>query len=122
MLARERAAAPSSREEAQAQINDLLRRCAPGCTAEFYDDALKIRDSWRVRRRKDRLAICEVFARSGLTHRTAKNLSSEWLLHNIAYALHVGRRSARDVDLDYGRNRVRLVDFCTKALEILHLH
>lgn len=122
MLARGKSAAPFSREEAQTLINDLLRRCAPGCTAEFYDDALKIRDSWRVRRRKDRLAVCDVFARSGLTWRTAKNLSSEWLLHNIAYVLHVGRRSARDVDLDYGRNRVRLVDFCTKALEILHLH
>ena len=114
--------APVSCEEALARINDILRRCAPGCSAEFYDDALKIRDSWRVRRRRDRLAVCDVLARSGRTHRTAKNLSSEWLLHNVAYALHVGRRSAKDVDLDYDHNRVRLVDYCTKALELLHLY
>lgn len=32
--------------------------------------------------------------------RTMDSLIKEWKLHNLAYALHVYRKSARDVDLD----------------------
>ena len=122
MIARNFAPERLERKEALNRINKILCKYAPECTAEIFDDALKIRASWKVRKRTDRLSVCSLLVASGLTKRTAKNLSAEWFLHNAAYRLHVRKSSSKDVDLDYTRDRHWPVRFCTKVLELLHLY
>ena len=55
--------------------------------------------SWR-----DRSLICAILAHTGATERSFENLAAEWRFHNAAFRLHLQRRSARDVDLDYTRD------------------
>lgn len=122
MIAQKNAPLRLPPEEALEWMNAILIKYGEDCRAEIFQDALKIRASWRVYRRVDRLSVCSLLAACGLTKRAATNLSSEWLLHNAAYRLHVLRSSSKDVDLDYSRDAHWLVRFCTKALELMHLY
>ena len=45
-----------------------------------------------------------ILAHTGATERSFENLAAEWRFHNAAFRLHLQRRSARDVDLDYTRD------------------
>lgn len=38
------------------------------------------------------------------------NMSSEWLFHNIAYELHLKRKSTADADIEYTGDFVDLTD------------
>lgn len=122
MIAQKNAPLRLAQEEALERMNAILLKYGTDCRAEIFQDALKIRASWHVYRRADRLSVCSLLAACGLTKRAATNLSAEWLLHNAAYRLHVLRGSSKDVDLDYSRDGHWLVRFCTKVLELMHLY
>lgn len=47
------------------------------------------------------------------------NMSSEWLFHNIAYELHLKRKSTADADIEYTGDCRPYVYISTKVLEIL---
>jgi len=47
------------------------------------------------------------------------NMSSEWLFHNIAYELHIKRKSTADADIEYTSDCRPYVYIPTKVLEIL---
>ena len=47
------------------------------------------------------------------------NMSSEWLFHNIAYELHLKRKSTADADIEYTGDCRTYVYIPTKVLEIL---
>lgn len=46
-------------------------------------------------------------------------MSSEWLFHNIAYELHIKRKSTADADIEYTGDCRPYVYIPTKVLEIL---
>ena len=104
------------------EINALLAPCGEDCTVQFSERELTLFHSYRVRSRALRLRICALIAASGLTARSATSLSAEWRFHNVAYALHIRRESARHADLDYGQDSRRLVRLATRLFEILHLY
>ncbi len=119
-----RTAAPRpsySQEEAAQTIARLLDGYAAPCTLRFYDNRLNITNSYQVHSRRKRLAVCAILAATPPTARRAESLSAEWLVHNLAYDLHVRRRSARDVDLDYLTDRRWMVRAATRLFELLHL-
>ena len=99
----------------------LLARYDGACVVTFGARRVNITNSYLVRGRAERLAICAILASCERTVRTANNLSAEWVLHNAAYRLHVLRRAARDVDLDYDQDPRALVRLCTKLLERMGL-
>lgn len=47
------------------------------------------------------------------------NMTSEWLFHNIAYELHLKRKSTADTDIEYTGDCRPYVYISTKVLEIL---
>ncbi|MBE6969911.1 MAG: hypothetical protein E7442_07350 [Ruminococcaceae bacterium] len=108
-------------EEALEAIQTILDRHAPDCKAKLFEKELEIRNGYKVRSRSDRLKISLILSRCGLTDREYDNLAAEWLLHNLAYDLHLMRGSARHVALDFGHNIRRIVDVCTRVLEIFGL-
>lgn len=108
--------------EACQSIAALLAGYPIPCTIRFYDDRLNITNSYQVHSRRKRLAICAVLAHTPPTTRRAQSLSAEWLIHNLAYVLHIRRRAARDVDLDYLRDRRWIVRAATRVFELLHLY
>ena len=104
------------------EICEILRVYGDDCTVTQEPGRVKLTNSYRVRSRKERLRICSILADSDLTERKAKNLSAEWRFHNVAYALHVHRASAKDADLDYVQDERRLIRTVTKLFEALHLY
>ena len=119
-----RTAAPRpsySQEEAAQAIARLLDGYAAPCALRFYDNRLNITNSYQVHSRRKRLEVCAILAATPPTARRAESLSAEWLVHNLAYDLHVRRRSARDVDLDYLTDRRWMVRAATRLFELLHL-
>ena len=108
-------------EEALEAIQSILDHHAPDCKVKLYEKELEIRNGYKVRSRRDRLKISLILSRCGLTEREYDNLAAEWLLHNLAYDLHLMRGSAKHVALDFGHNIRREVDYCTRILEILGL-
>lgn len=107
--------------EAAAAMKEILEKYSPACTVEFHPYFVEIVDSYLVKHREDRLKICEIMVRSGVTPRTAKNLSAEWLVHNLSYQLHVLRWAAKDVSLDYVRDERFPVRWATWIFEHLNL-
>ena len=91
---------PAEAEKAIGAVMERYRH--PGDRAFFEDCVFHIDGSWRVLSRRDRLLVCEILSRTeGFTGRTARNLSAEWLGHNVVTYATLGRkRSAVDVDLD----------------------
>ena len=104
------------------EINEILRTCGDDCAITQEPGRVKLANSYRVHSRKERLLICSILASSGLTERTAENLSAEWRFHNVAYGLHIHRASAKDADLDYVQDERRLIRSVTKLFEILRLY
>ena len=47
------------------------------------------------------------------------NKTSEWLFHNIAYELHLKRKSTADADIEYTGDCRPYVYISTKVLEFL---
>ena len=47
------------------------------------------------------------------------NMTSEWLFHNIAYELHLKRKSTADADIEYTGDCRPYVYISTIVLEIL---
>ena len=69
--------------------------------------SFQIRDSFLIRSRERKREILDVLIAYNSAHptnptwnRTIGSLEKEWNLHNLAYRLHVYRKSARHVDLD----------------------
>lgn len=110
-----------SQEEAEQAIARLLSGYPAPCTLRFYDDRLNIANSYQVHSRRKRLEVCAILAVTPPIARRAESLSAEWLVHNLAYDLHVRRQSARDVDLDYLADRRWMVRVVSRLFELLHL-
>ena len=91
-------------DEAVALVNGILEPWSPLCRLSFGEDAFKITYSYMVKSWRDRHLICAILAHTGATERSFENLAAEWRFHNAAFRLHLQRRSARDVDLDYTRD------------------
>lgn len=108
-------------KEAEEEINSMLINYGPECKVEFYDDAVKIRNSYLVRSELIRHRVCAVIAHTDLTARSFENMSAEWLLHNICYKLHIKRSSAVDADLDYTRDRRFIVRLLTEIMDIFDI-
>lgn len=107
--------------EAVAQIQQILNTYSGDCQVEFYDDVVKIRNSYKVHSRRDRHRICKIIVSTGLSCRRYDNLSAEWLLHNLAYRLHFMRSSSIDVDLDYKGDPHWIVSLVTWIFDVLSL-
>lgn len=90
--------------EATAIINEILEPWSPLCRLTFGETAFKITYSYMVKSWQDRQRICAILAHTGATSRDCENMAAEWRFHNVAHALRLRRRSARDVDIDYERD------------------
>ena len=108
-------------KEAEEEINSMLINYGPECKVEFYNDAVKIKNSYLVRSELIRHRVCAVIAHTDLTARSFENMSAEWLLHNICYKLHIRRSSAVDADLDYTRDRRFIVRILTEIMDIFDI-
>lgn len=107
--------------EAAELINAILEPWSPLCRISFGDTAFKISYSYMVKSWRDRHLVCAILAHTGATSRGCESLAAEWRFHNIAYGLHIRRRSARDVDLDYERDLRMLVRAVTALFDLLDI-
>ena len=94
-----------TKEEKTAKLQEIEEQVEDFYTEdEAGEDAFKITYSYMVKSWRDRHLICAILAHTGATERSFENLAAEWRFHNAAFRLHLQRRSARDVDLDYTRD------------------
>ena len=108
--------------QAKAAIEKALRPYKR-CRVCFCDDCAVIYNSADVRSAAVRMRVCRILAQTERCFsRSAENMSSEWLMHNLAYRLHVQRGSARHVNIDYHRDRRPAVRICTGLLQLFRLH
>lgn len=105
--------------EAEEEINRILGKYSDSCGITFRKRDAEITDSYLVTSRDDRLKICGILVTSGITSRTAQNLSAEWYLHNVSWKAHFMRFAARDVSLDYNKDPRTVVRVCTRIFEKL---
>lgn len=98
-----------------AEIIDSIEIGSEKYRVVFGANSVKIVDSFRIERRKDRLTVIAAIRRESARRgfemtRSVGDMEGEWLLHNIAYALGE-RRHAQDVDIDYTGDRRWYVAF-----------
>ena len=107
-----------TQEEATAEINKILNQNNSSSSVQFNADGVKIQNSYKIKRR-DRQKICKIIIRTeGIdASRTFGNMSSEWLLHNIFYNLHIKRAQAQDADLEYAQDSRWYIRGVTLILE-----
>jgi len=117
----EETTATLSREEAKEQIDAILAQYGDTVHIDFRKYDAEIIDSYRVTSTKDRHAVCKLLIATGLTKRTYEDLSAEWALHNFSWRMHVLRRAAKDVSLDYGHDPRLIVRIATKIFDILDI-
>ena len=110
-----------TQDEAAALINRILEPWSPLCRLSFTEGGFKISYSYMVKSWHDRHLICAILANTGATARSCESLEAEWRFHNIAYDMHIRRRSARDVDLDYERDPRRIVRAVTALFDWLDI-
>lgn len=111
-----------SQTEAIEEISAVLLRHSASSTIELLEKEANITDGYHIRSRKDRLRICAILSRSGLTQRTPENLAAEWLIHNVAFKLHFMRSSAVDVALDYEKDIRWQINLASKIMEKLGIY
>ena len=111
-----------TKPEAQEEIDLTLSAYHESCTFKYYPQEVNITDGYLVRSRRDRLKVCAVISRCGVTDRSPENLAAEWLIHNVSYRLNIGRASAVDVALDYVKDRRWVINAATKLLELLRIY
>ena len=74
----------------------------------FGKNAVSITDSYKIKTRADRLKVIKAIQNElraqGLSTRTTISMEGEWLLHNIVYQIN-GMQKAKDVDLDYEKDK-----------------
>ena len=107
--------------EAKREIDAILSAYAPECEIIFGKTAAEIMESYKVDSRSDRYRICEIIVRTGLTVRDCENLAAEWMVHNAAWEMHVGRSGAKDVSLDYRRDPRAVVHLATEVFDALNI-
>lgn len=107
--------------EAKEKIDEILEKYGPTCRIAFLRAVAIINDSYKIHSKKDRTDICKIIAESGITHRTADNLSAEWEVHNVAFDTKLYRSHAKDVDLDYESDPRFMVRLATNVFEKLHM-
>lgn len=108
-------------EEAKREIDAILAKYAPECEIIFGKYTAEIIDSYKVDSQYDRHRICAIISRTGLTARDYENLSAEWMLHNAAWEMHVGRSHAKDVSLDYDRDPRAVVYLATELFDMFDI-
>lgn len=111
-----------SQTEAVESITAVLSRHSASSTIEFLEKEANITDGYYVRSRGDRLRICAIISRSGVTGRSPENLAAEWLIHNIAFKLNFRRASAVDVALDYEKDIRWQINLASKIMEKLSIY
>lgn len=107
--------------EATALIDEILERWSPLCRLSFGENSFRISYSYMVKSWYDRHRICAILAHTGATSRGCESMAAEWRFHNAAYALHIRRGSARDVDIDYKRDVRWLVRAATAIFDWLDI-
>lgn len=79
--------------------------------AIYTDDNWKVIDSFKIRRKKDIVKICQclidihpIHGNDMTSYRTSEDMAYEWIQHNIAYDIlpddNAWKMNAKDVDLD----------------------
>lgn len=91
-------------EEAKEKIDAILKTVSPECEIIFQKKTAEIINSYKVDKKEIRHKICKLIEKTGLTGRNYESLSAEWEVHNVAWKMHVGRASAKDVSLDYTKD------------------
>ena len=109
--------------EATEEINKILESYSHDKNTKvvYSDNNFKIKNSYKVKSRYARQKVCKIVSRTeGIKfNREYGNMSSEWLFHNIAYELHIKRKSTADADIEYTGDCRPYVYIPTKVLEIL---
>lgn len=103
-------------------IRGVLDRYCRESEIHFFENGIEITYSYMVTKTIDRLAITNIIYNAGLTKRTPKNLAAEWRVHNLAYKLHIAKRHARDVMLDYKGDTRLSVKMATKIFELFGMY
>ena len=110
-----------TQEEAQKEIEQILSQYIDNPVFGFGKNNFFIQDSYKVTKRFDRLKICEIVRRTGVTNRTAENMAAEWLAHNFAYHTSIDKLkdNSKDVNIDYIQDHRKSVRWSTKFLELI---
>ena len=112
----------AARDEAKREIEQVLSAYPQSCEFEYCATEANIKNGYLVKSRADRMRVCSLLNRFGITRRTPKNLAAEWLIHNVAYELHFQRASAVDVALDYVKDRRWQINAAARLLELLGIY
>lgn len=87
----------------------------------FGEGGVHIENSYLVRSRELRLAVCAILADTEGFTQPASRMSAEWLGHNAFYRLtrHPGARSA---DVEYSGDKRLVVRLAARLMDRLGLH
>jgi len=94
------------------------------------DPSFQVRDSYRIGKRAEREEILNALiayaaehpiaaAENGHWQRTVSSMEREWMLHNIAYALHILRSSSMHVDLNNAEEKGSLRYYAIRIIGIV---
>ena len=90
----------------------------------FGKTSVCVVDSYKITERSERLRIIKAIqnelAVRGISKRQTTSMEGEWLLHNIAYQI-IGSRRAKDVDLEYEKDRRWYVALLSEFLALTGL-
>jgi RHS repeat-associated protein len=111
-----------SKQEATEEINSILEPYSEDqsfCEVIFEETEVVITNSVNVDSKYDRQKISTIITRTdNLTNRSAENLSSEWLVHNVVHAIKPSVKTLH-VNLDYNTDRRWYVNVCTWIFDIM---
>ena len=90
------------------------------------DPSFQIRGSYRIHKRTEREEIllalidhAKTNPAQGEWQRTVPSMEKEWLLHNIAYRLHILQSSSKHVDLNNAEEKGSLRYYAIRVTEIV---
>ena len=90
----------------------------------FGKTSVCVVDSYKITERAERLRIIKAIQNEltaqGESGRETTSMEGEWLLHNIAYQI-IGSRRAKDVDLEYEKDRRWYVALLSEFLALTGL-
>lgn len=108
-----------TKKTAKKEIDGILKEYGKDIKVAFNENSVEIKNSAKVNSRYDRQKISTIITRTEeLTERSCGNLSAEWFFHNVAYDMHIKRSSAISADLEYTKDKRKIVSVPTGLLEI----
>ncbi len=113
-----------TKEEAKEEINNIVSKYSSECSVTFDKPCgngymVEISNSYHINSRYDRQKVSTIIEKTDVTDREYDNISSEWLLHNLATPVSPLYESAHSAGLDYTRDSRWYIVALTKTLEVL---